>query len=122
MIECERCCVQRLATERGRDLGEQLAARFMTVRDVTDERPTMIGGVHADLMRAAGLEPEAHERGIGPAARRESGPLQIRKLLDHLPVRDRVLAGRDLRRELLALDRMAAVERAQRALFEWWRG
>ena len=70
MIERERRGVQRLATERARDLGEPRVARLVAVDRIADERPAVIGGVHADLMRAAGLEPEPHERRVVQRARR----------------------------------------------------
>ena len=102
MIERERRGVERLTAQHARDLGEPFVARLVAVDRIADERPAVIGRVHADLMRAPGLEPEPHDG-------------RIVQRLDELPVRHRGLARRDLRRELLAVHRMAAVHRAQRA-------
>jgi hypothetical protein len=60
--------------------------------------------VHADLVGAAGLEAQPHQRRAEPQGRRSN-----------LPVRDRRLAARHLRREPLAIDRVAPVEGADRA-------
>jgi hypothetical protein len=102
MFERQRRRVQRLPAEIACDLRELFTARFVTVGLITDERPSMIGGVDTDLVRASGLEPKPHERCV------------VQRDLD-LPVGDGVLACADLRGELLAMHGVTPIERAQRA-------
>src|SRR5262245_44867853 len=104
MDDPEDVGVQRLPAEGGGDGAQAGVARRAPVGLVAEERVAGVLEVHADLVRAAGLEARLDEGGAGEA-------------LLHLPVRDRALAAGDARGELLAVARVAAVLRLEAAAF-----
>src|ERR1700679_1867944 len=103
MLETEQPRVQRLAREiRRRGKGGRLGPGLGTRRDagaaigrVADQGMAQMGQVHADLVRAAGLQPALDQRG---------DRARVTKGLDDAVARARLLAAAAQNRHALAVE------------------
>src|SRR5919109_1498923 len=101
MNKAEALCMERLATELGRELAQRGVGRRRGIKDVGEQRRSRaLGEMHPDLMRPPRLQAALDPRGR-----------PIRQRLQHADVRHRTLTRFEARREAQTRARMPPVQR-----------